>query len=507
MTNNVDVLIVGSGPVGSAFARRISRQGNFQILVAEIGPFLTQPAGQNVRNLPHDKRQDAYEMARRGKAVGPVDFVWPEGSLRPRFGTYLVRPGAMGDPDDIDMPAATLASNVGGMGAHWTCACPRPGDSEVIGFIDPARMDRALDDAEALLGVTQQGFPETEAGRFVRDRLSAIFDAGRDPVRRVQPMPLACRPNGGRLPYWTGTDVVLGELADADKRAQAGVEIRAETLCRRLITDGNRVTGAELEDLKTGERYRVSARVVVVAADALRTPQLLHASGIRPDALGHYLNDQPQIVSLIELMPDRDWSKAGDAGSRDLRDTVTGVSWIPFDAERFPAHGQVMQLEASPVDVRIDGNMATGPVVGLGLFLPKEIRREDRVEFDDERADHVGMPAIRIRYGLTEGDRAAVTQAKQVIAEAATALGRFIPTGEPRLTPAGHSIHYQGSYRMGPSDDGTSVCNADSRVWGFENLYLGGNGIIPTPIACNPTLTSVALATIAADAIVAELAE
>jgi choline dehydrogenase-like flavoprotein len=46
--------------------------------------------------------------------------------------------------------------------------------------------------------------------------------------------------------------------------------------------------------------------------------------------------------------------------------------------------------------------------------------------------------------------------------------------------PLGMHYHYLGMVRMGERDDGTSVCDPHSRVWGFENLFVGGNGVIPT---------------------------
>ena len=47
---------------------------------------------------------------------------------------------------------------------------------------------------------------------------------------------------------------------------------------------------------------------------------------------------------------------------------------------------------------------------------------------------------------------------------------------------------------MGPNDDGTCVCDTYGRVWSRTHLYVGGNGVIPTSTAANPTLTTVALA-------------
>ena len=57
---------------------------------------------------------------------------------------------------------------------------------------------------------------------------------------------------------------------------------------------------------------------------------------------------------------------------------------------------------------------------------------------------------------------------------------------------------------MGDKDDGTCVVDTHSRVWGFNNLFLGTCGVIPTGNACNPTLTAMALAIRSADYIIKE---
>ena len=48
-------------------------------------------------------------------------------------------------------------------------------------------------------------------------------------------MPLACKlyENGER--YWTGSDLILGKLAEPDY--EGNFELRSETLCRRLNTE------------------------------------------------------------------------------------------------------------------------------------------------------------------------------------------------------------------------------------------------------------------------------
>jgi choline dehydrogenase-like flavoprotein len=504
MNSDCDVVIVGSGLVGCAYARILSeRAPHLRILMLEAGPRLTGTPGVNVRNEADAARRARYQLASEGRDTAAHPEQRAEYSARP--GTHRVRRRPPGLPDQEGMPDASASTNVGGMGAHWTCACPTPYGSERIGFIKDPEWAELEAEAARLLRVTTEGFEPTAGARAALAGLAAAFDAGRPPGRQVQPMPLACTPRPGAGPRWSGADTVLGSLATG---AHERFELRPETVARRVLHSGGRATGVEVVN-RDGIRAEISAQVVVVAADALRTPRLLWASGIRPAALGRHLNDQPQIVAAASV-PVPDAGPGGgagrvsaelnyDHGQGDQRDLLAGVAWVPFADSLHPFHGQVMQLDASPVDLGVED--PSGVVVGLGWFCAKEIRAEDRLEFDDSQPDAFGLPAIRIHYQLTDRDREQVEAAMAQQRRAAAALGGFIPRGEPRLLPAGTSLHYQGTVRMGETDDGTCVCDPHSAVWGLAGLYVGGNGVIPTATACNPTLTSVALAVRAARAI------
>jgi pyranose oxidase len=142
----------------------------------------------------------------------------------------------------------------------------------------------------------------------------------------------------------------------------------------------------------------------------------------------------------------------------------------------------------------------------MGWGFRKWPRQDDGVEFSHDRLDAFGMPVMTIRYELTEREYAEQKRALANLERAGSALGAFPPGGAPRVMPNGSSLHYMGTIRMGPQrDEETSVCDAWSRVWGFRNLFVGGNGVIPTANACNPTLTSVALAIRSCDRVVAAL--
>jgi choline dehydrogenase-like flavoprotein len=493
--DQVDVVIVGSGPAGSTYARLIcDRLPDARVLLVEAGPVVSEPPGAHVNTIP-----DRHARARaKVAAQGPTQYSYGipsaelrllahrsarDGSISAHSGLFLLSAAQDASPD---FPAASLAENVGGMGAHWFGACPRPAGTERIGFLDEATLDAALATAEGLLRVSATQWAGSERAARREGILSGLFDQGRAPDRRVQPMPLAvCReaPGTGQ----SGPAVILGALLG---ETQNHFELRPGTLCRRVAMNGGRAAGVELVDLASATAYQVAADHVVLAADTLRTPQLLFASGVRPAALGRHLNEHPYVAAILESdEPDEAGSEPGDYELNALM-PANGVTWVPFDGDHFPMQAQLHQWAS---------------LLAIGIFMPKEIAWDNRVEFSDSAVDWRGLPSMRVHYSLSAADLQTVERAREVMATIARACTGTSMNERPGLMPNGTSLHYQGTVRMGPQDDGTSVCDRHSRVWGTENLYVAGNGVIPTSTACNPTLTSAALAVIGAHEIVSQM--
>jgi len=490
-----DLLIIGSGPVGSAFARLVGeRRPGTSITMIELGPQVTDPAGTNVRNLPIDARDAARERSQGPKGTVSGDSarrLHVEGTIISPGGTYLAAPGRQ-----PGMPAAALSSCVGGMGVHWTCATPRPNDDERIPFIPAEELDAALDEAERLMHVTT--LPENPYGSAIKSLLREHFDGVLPAGRLPDGLPMSAVPQPDGTIRWGGADTILGSTP---------VTLRAETIARRLLIDGDRVTGAEVEHLPTGEIEIIHAKAVVVAANALQTPQLLWASGIRPEPLGRYLTEHVLVYSVVALN-DEVVKRAGiDVPVKELvKDPTASTFGIPYTAGVHPYRTQVMHMADAPFPVDESAvGVGAARYVAMGNGVRKFPRPEDRIAFSDTETDGWGMPEASIEYEVTDRERTEVEGAMADLRAVAETIGAFVPGGEPRLMPAGTSLHYKGTVRMGDDAGAESVVDTRSRVWGFENLFLGGNGLIPTATVTNPTLTSVALAVLAAGAVAEQL--
>jgi choline dehydrogenase-like flavoprotein len=392
-------------------------------------------------------------------------------------GLFFVDPSLELEEGDVGLPAASMASGVGGMGIHWATLCPRPRQSERISFLPDGELDAALDQGERLLQVRRPDAAEGLVAALRRVLADEFDDDGFTPVEYL---PTASRWEGGEL-IGSGTDVILGDL----EVRMPGFELRTETLARKVLLDGTTAVGAELEDRRTGEVYRVGAQRVVVCADGLRTPQVLFASGIRPAALGRYLNDHLKMATPAALSGEFD----PDA-YHHVVDSPT--PFVPYSDTR-PIEGLVVPLALHAVTGQLDlTNPNIRRAAGIAWYGAKELQASDRVEFSISETDYYGMPRMSIRYSFTAKDHETVRMMEDCSRRIASRVGTLL--GEPVLAPGGSSLHYQGAARMGPADDETSVCDTYSRVWGIENLVIGGNCVIPTATAANPTLTTVALA-------------
>lgn len=497
--HNFDVLIIGSGMMGAAAARCLrDERPDIRIGMIAGGPAMGPRIGQHRHDVAdpdvwaqYNKRVSSGVQAFY-TGVGPTNGVGPS-ITEAAPGMYHL--GDLGEDAD-EMPGASIAWNAGGMAIHWTAATPFPFGTEIPDFIDPEEWDRDLARSAELLRVNREPYPQTQAGATVGRILGQHFDARAAAGREVQNMPMAVNDNGEIRKERTSPSLIFPPIAEPE--LDPAFELITDTLATEILHSSGRAMGARTRNIVTGEVGTVEAAQVIVCADTIRTPQLLFASGIRPAALGRHLNEHyfltGQVNADIEKL-DIDLSLLTPPTDREW---ASDCLWVPQSGP-----GQPYQVHIMTKVLIDDDRTPVGFGIGIEYYVKTEIQPDNRIEFSDDETDAIGMPRIRTHFQYTDADRDALELARADQAEAARLLGDFDPATESAVLTPGSSLHLTGTVRMGAADDGSSVCDTDGRVWQFENLYLAGNGVLPTALVCNSSLTAMTTAVRAARAVAA----
>ncbi|GAC1491236.1 MAG: GMC family oxidoreductase [Gemmatimonadaceae bacterium] len=153
------------------------------------------------------------------------------------------------------------------------------------------------------------------------------------------------------------------------------------------------------------------------------------------------------------------------------------------------------------------------PISGPPRFYHLTTRQEQapnpdsRVTLSTEK-DALGMPRARLNWQLTELDKRSMRTFYQILGREMGRTGngrvqiRDWLLSDDRTWPSFVSggWHHMGTTRMS-ADPKQGVVDANCRVHGLANLYIGGAAVYPTAGAVNPTLTLVALSLRLADSV------
>jgi choline dehydrogenase-like flavoprotein len=483
-SRTADLLIVGSGIMGSVVARLVrAASPATRIVMVDGGPAIGAVPGLHLHDVAEPEIWSQYNervsSGIQGFYAGVVPAPSHAGDVRGlEAGMHLL---STLRERTATMPAAAAAWNVGGMGAHWTAATPWPAGAEVFDDGDTESWRRELDTARRALGVRASAIGPTEPGRIVLAELTRRYRGVGPADRAPQPMPMAVTPGpDGRL-LRTGPSRIFPPIGSGgDER----FTLLPGTLAVALEHDGPRVRGAVVLDVAHGRRSVIEAAATVVCADVFRTPQLLYASGIRPEALGRYLNEHAFVTGRVLMDLERFGLDLAALPRTADGEFATDSLWLPQNGPAQPFHGQIMDTTYLDED-----GAPLAHSVGLSLFSPVESRPENRIRFVEGETDLTGMPRLEVEFGYSATDLALIGAGRTEMAAIAARFGDFDPSTESALLPPGSSLHSTGTVRMSSADDGTSVCDPACRVWSFDNLFLAGNGVVPTAVVGNVTLT------------------
>ncbi|MGW1817524.1 GMC oxidoreductase [Streptomyces sp. NPDC002125] len=457
-TLTADVAVIGSGAGGAAVAGELSRAG-LSTVVLEPG------------DIPHP-----YGFGAHLRNAYPVEEDLGTG-FGPRVLEALV-PYARAAATLPALRGQRFAHAVGGMMSYWSHVCAVPDHAtEAEPSVPEAEMRALWAEAARLLWSNSTVGAAGVRQRHLRRLLGQEF-TGLPEGRGVQPLPVGMREDASGQARYSGIDALLD---GGQSTGPATVGIVPGYAARQVVLTGGRATAVLAGAVAGGRALRVEADAVVVAAGALGSPAILHASGVRPPALGRYLTDHSMVSSRVRL-------SAGVREGATADDASFGV-WIPSSGER-PLHTQIVPGWTEVAG--FDRSVPARETADIGQFVAVDPDPDNRLVFGEGKPGPWGLPSVSARFELGAADRDRVRAAVADHVRVADTIRDTSHGLGVSVAPPGGSLHLMGSTRLGTEE--TGVADGNGRVWGTDNLYVAGNGVVSTRTTSNPTLNVVALA-------------
>lgn len=480
-----DVIIIGSGMGGATLAAALAPTGR-RILILERGKHLTDcPEARDpaaIFQRGHFKPKELWRDV-SGAPLHPGNYAYVGGNTK-FYGAVLLRYRA----EDF-RPLRHIGGTTPGWPITYEMLEPYYSKAEALYRV---RGELGHDRTEPAHSVPYP-FPPVPDEPNVAELSAAFVRQG----LHVAALPLGIDIDAwlARAPTtWDAFPDSTGAKSDAESCALAAalkhpnVTLRTGSKVLRLISEGRRVTGVEVEE--NGQQRTLSAPIICLCAGAILSSALLLASsnGDNPNGMA---NSSDQV------------------GRNFMNHNLTAmVAYNPLRRNR-AVYQKTIQVNDFYLTGGPDGEplgniqmlgRVTGPILageaGLPLFLAQHIAdhsihvmamSEDLPDPESRVLWKNGEVVLDWRRTNTKAHDLLVKRLKAAMRKAGWPI--ILARGFPKSKPS----HQCGTNRMG-HDPRTSVVDTTLKTHDLDNLYIVDASVLPTSAAVNPSLTIAALA-------------